>query len=55
MYTGEAQADITTATLNIMIMSYTIHFLKYVYTLKCITLMLASHLFLVNIHKPDTG
>ena len=49
MYTGAAQADVTTAAVNIIIMSHTTYLL---YSLMCITLMVASHLFLVNIHEP---
>jgi len=29
MYTGAAQTDVTTAVVNIIIMSHTTHFLKY--------------------------
>ena len=29
MYTGAAQADVTTAAVNVIIMSHTTHFLKY--------------------------
>ena len=33
MYRGAAQADVTTATVNVIIMSHTNHFLKNVYIL----------------------
>ena len=29
MYTGAAQADVTTAAVNVIIMAHTTHFLKY--------------------------
>jgi len=54
MHTGEAQADVTTAAVNVIKMSHTTHFLKYLYTLMYITLLVASPIFLVNIHKPGT-
>ena len=52
MYTGAAQVNVITATENVIIITY-YSFLK-VYTLIYITLIVASHLFLVNINKPGT-
>jgi len=45
MYTGAAHADNTTGAVNVIIMSHTTH---------SFALMVASHLFLVNIHEPGT-
>ena len=47
MQSGATQADVTTAAVNVIVISRTTQFLKY-------TLMVASHLFLVNIHEPST-
>ena len=48
MYIGVTQADVTTVAVNVIIMSHTFQ----VYTLMCNTIMVASHLFPVNIHEP---
>ena len=52
MYTGAAQADVKTEAVNVNNVTY-YAFLR-VYTLMCITLMVAPRLFLVNIHIPGT-
>ena len=49
MYTRVAQADVTTVAVNVIIMSNTT-----LYNLVLITLMVVSHLFLVNMHKLAT-
>jgi len=53
-YTGAAQADITTAAVNVIVMSRTTHYLKYSHPDVHNTLIAASHLFLVNINEPST-